>query len=166
MSDNVLRIERQDKIAVLTLNRPDRLNALSPELRQALEQACQDIRHDDDIWSVVLTGEGRGFCSGVDLRAMPPATDDIGSRQERLDMYGWTGRQAMAVYRILDKPVVAAVNGVAAGAGMSLALACDPARRARRSPASKRCSSNAALAPTRACRSSCRASSATAAPAT
>ena len=125
MSENVLRIERQDKIAVLTLNRPDRLNALSPDLRQALEQACQDIRHDDDIWAVVLTGEGRGFCSGVDLRALPPATDDVGSRQERLDVYGWTGRQAMAVYRILDKPIVAAVNGVAAGAGMSLALACD-----------------------------------------
>lgn len=125
MPDNVLRIERQDKIAVLTLNRPDRLNALSPELRQALEQACQDIRHDDDIWAVVLTGEGRGFCSGVDLRALQRAADDLGSRQERLDMYGWTGRQAVAVYRILDKPIVAAVNGVAAGAGMSLALACD-----------------------------------------
>ena len=125
MPDHVLRIERQDKIAILTLNRPDRLNALSPDLRQELEQACQDIRHDDDIWAAVLTGEGRGFCSGVDLRAAPPATDDIGSRQERLDVYGWTGRQAMAVYRTLDKPIVAAVNGVAAGAGMSLALACD-----------------------------------------
>ncbi len=88
MSGHVLRIERQDKIAILTLNRPDRLNALSPELRQELEQACQDIRHDDDIWAVVLTGEGRGFCSGVDLRAAASATDDIGSRQERLDMYG------------------------------------------------------------------------------
>ena len=125
MSDHVLRIERQDKIAILTLDRPDRLNALSPDLRQELEQACQDIRHNDDIWAVVLTGEGRGFCSGVDLRAAPSATDDIGSRQERLDMYGWTGRQALAVYRTLDKPIVAAVNGVAAGAGMSLALACD-----------------------------------------
>ncbi|MCY4515519.1 MAG: enoyl-CoA hydratase/isomerase family protein, partial [Candidatus Tectomicrobia bacterium] len=68
MSDDVLRIERQDKIAILTLNRPERLNALSPELRGELEQACQDIRHDDDTWAVVLTGEGRGFCSGVDLR--------------------------------------------------------------------------------------------------
>ena len=125
MSDDVLRIERQDKIAILTLNRPERLNALSPELRGELEQACQDIRHDDDTWVVVLTGEGRGFCSGVDLRALPPQTDEISSRQERLDMYGWTGRQAMAVYRTLDKPIVAAVNGVAAGAGMSLALACD-----------------------------------------
>ena len=61
MSDHVLRIERQDKIAILTLDRPDRLNALSPDLRQELEQACQDIRHNDDIWAVVLTGEGRGF---------------------------------------------------------------------------------------------------------
>jgi 2-(1,2-epoxy-1,2-dihydrophenyl)acetyl-CoA isomerase len=125
MTDDVLCIERRGRIAILTLNRPDRLNALSVELREALTSACQELRDDDSVWAVVLTGAGRGFCSGVDLRTPRADNETSPSRQERLDVYGWVGRQAMAVYRTLDKPIIAAVNGVAAGAGMSLALACD-----------------------------------------
>jgi 2-(1,2-epoxy-1,2-dihydrophenyl)acetyl-CoA isomerase len=126
MADDVLRMERHERIALLTLNRPDRLNALSVELREALTRVCQELRDDDSVWAVVLTGAGRGFCSGVDLRT-PRADSESSppSRQERLDDYGWVGRQALAVYRTLDKPIIAAVNGVAAGAGMSLALSCD-----------------------------------------
>ena len=70
--DHVLLIERRDKVAILTLNRPDRLNALSPDLREALMQACRELSVDDSVWAVVLTGAGRGFCSGVDLRAERP----------------------------------------------------------------------------------------------
>lgn len=90
-------------------------------------QTCQELRNDDDVWAVVLTGAGRGFCSGVDLRGGGGSGggDRQPSRQQRLDVYGWTGRLAMAIYRTLDKPTIAAVNGVAAGAGMSVALACD-----------------------------------------
>jgi 2-(1,2-epoxy-1,2-dihydrophenyl)acetyl-CoA isomerase len=124
MTENVLLIERRERVAILTLNRPDRLNALSLELREGIMQTCQELRHDDEVWAVVLTGAGRGFCSGVDLRS---AREDGGqpSRQERLDVYGWVGRLSMAIYHTLDKPIIAAVNGVAAGAGMSIALACD-----------------------------------------
>jgi 2-(1,2-epoxy-1,2-dihydrophenyl)acetyl-CoA isomerase len=125
MADDVLRIERRERIAILTLNRPDRLNALSVELSEALTSACQELRDDDNVWAVVLTGAGRGFCSGVDLRTPRADSESSPSRQERLDVYGWVGRQAVAVYRTLDKPIIAAVNGVAAGAGMSLALSCD-----------------------------------------
>ena len=125
MADDVLRIERRERIAILTLNRPDRLNALSVELREALTRACQELRNDDNVWAVILTGAGRGFCSGVDLRTPRADSESSPSRQERLDVYGGVGRQAMAVYRTLDKPIIAAVNGVAAGAGMSLALSCD-----------------------------------------
>ena len=125
MADDVLRIERHERIAIVTLNRPDRLNALSVELREALIRACQELRDDDNVWAVILTGAGRGFCSGVDLRTPRADNESSPSRQERLDVYGWVGRQAMAVYRTLDKPIIAAVNGVAAGAGMSLALSCD-----------------------------------------
>jgi 2-(1,2-epoxy-1,2-dihydrophenyl)acetyl-CoA isomerase len=125
MADEVLHLERRERIAIMTLNRPDSLNALNIELREALVHACQELRDDDAIWAVVLTGAGRGFCSGVDLRAARPDGEHAASREERLDMYGWVGRQAMAVYRTLDKPIIAAVNGVAAGAGMSLALSCD-----------------------------------------
>ncbi len=85
---------------------------------------CRELREDDAVWAVILTGAGRGFCSGVDLRAERPAHEQP-SRQDRLDVYGWVGRLSTAIYRTLDKPIIAAVNGVAAGAGMSIALACD-----------------------------------------
>jgi 2-(1,2-epoxy-1,2-dihydrophenyl)acetyl-CoA isomerase len=119
-----LHIERHDRIAILTMSRPDRLNALNVELRESLIRTCDDLRADDGVWAVVLTGAGRGFCAGVDLRGARDEAEPA-SRQERLDVLGWVGRLATAVYRTLDKPIIAAVNGVAAGAGMSLALACD-----------------------------------------
>jgi 2-(1,2-epoxy-1,2-dihydrophenyl)acetyl-CoA isomerase len=125
MTENPLRIERQERVALVTLNRPERLNALSYELREGIIQACQELRADDSVWAVVFTGAGRGFCAGADLRSAREGGEEHPGRQERLDVYGWVGRLAMAVYRTLDKPAIAAVNGVAAGAGMSLALACD-----------------------------------------
>jgi len=129
MSENPLLIERRERVAILTMNRPDRLNALSRDLQDSIMQTCQDLRNDDDIWAVIFTGAGRGFCSGVDLLGggggTPPRRDTQPSRQQRLDVYGWTGRISTAVYRTIDKPTIAAVNGVAAGAGMSIALACD-----------------------------------------
>jgi 2-(1,2-epoxy-1,2-dihydrophenyl)acetyl-CoA isomerase len=125
MSDSPLLVERQEKVAVLTMNRPESLNALNRALQDAIGDTCEELRNDDSVWAVVLTGAGRGFCSGADLRGGRPEGDDAPSRQERLDVYGWVGRLAMAIYRRLDKPIIAAVNGVAAGAGMSVALACD-----------------------------------------
>jgi len=119
-----LTLERDGQIALVTLNRPEKLNAISRELHLEMMQACEELRDDDEIRAVIWTGEGRGFCSGVDLMANR-AAEEAKSRQERLDEFGWVGRQALTVSRILDKPTIAAVNGVAVGAGMSLALACD-----------------------------------------
>jgi len=124
--EKVLLIEKQDKVAILTLNRTQNLNALDSELKNNLIQMMTDLRRDDSIWAVVLTGNGRGFCSGEDLRSNTPSQNHIAaSREQRLDTMGWVGRLAIAIYRTLDKPIIAAVNGVAAGAGMSMALACD-----------------------------------------
>ena len=115
--------EKSGNVCLLTLNRPDKLNALSADLRDALGAALTQAHDDDSVQAIILTGAGRGFCSGADMSAEPPeaAAPD---QNERLDEFGWVGRKAMSVYR-LDKPVIAAVNGVCAGAGMSLATSCD-----------------------------------------
>ncbi len=131
----VLEMERHDHVALVRFNRPDTLNALSAELQRELHAAIAEVRDDDEIRALVLTGTGRGFSSGADLSGRRRREEGNGeqsarrdpsaqSQNQKLDEMGWVGRQATSVYE-LDKPTIAAVNGVAAGAGMSLALACD-----------------------------------------
>ncbi len=119
----VLELDTDGHTAILTLNRPEKLNALSSDLRDALTNTLDEVRQKDEIRVVIITGAGRGFCSGADLTGPRPDSGQP-AQNDLLDEMGWVGRQAMSVYR-LDKPVIAAVNGVAAGAGMSLALSCD-----------------------------------------
>ncbi len=123
MSD-ALVLERDGHVAVATLNRPEKLNALSGALSADLLEMSRELNADDEVWAVVITGAGRGFCSGVDLGGRRPSEAAPPSHGERMDELGWVGRQALGISGIA-KPTVAAVNGVAAGAGMSLALACD-----------------------------------------
>jgi len=121
--ENII-LEIEEQVAVVTLNRPDKLNAISSELHEEIMQVCRQLGEDDGVRVVIWTGAGRGFCSGVDLTAARQQGEHQ-PRSERIDEYGWVGRQAIEIYRNLNKPTIAAVNGVAAGAGMSLALACD-----------------------------------------
>jgi 2-(1,2-epoxy-1,2-dihydrophenyl)acetyl-CoA isomerase len=117
-----INLESHGHVALATLDRPDKLNALNGALRDDILRLAEDVRSDDEIWVLVITGAGRGFCSGADLTGA--RSEHELSQNERLDEWGWVGRQALALHG-LDKPVIAAVNGVAAGAGMSLALSCD-----------------------------------------
>ena len=109
-------------VRTITLNRPDRLNAVNPRLADELPRAIDDAATDDAVRVVVITGAGRGFCSGLDL-SEPPRLPDTDLRQ-RLDALAWVGRWVLAAVGC-EKPVVAAVNGAAAGAGFGLALAAD-----------------------------------------
>ena len=125
MSYENLLIEKQDHVAVVTLNRPERLNALNKGLQQDLLAVCEEVKADDDTWVVIFTGAGRGFCSGADISGpLPEGARATPPQNQLLDEFRWVGNQAMAVYN-LDKPTIAAMNGVCAGAGMSLALSCD-----------------------------------------
>jgi 2-(1,2-epoxy-1,2-dihydrophenyl)acetyl-CoA isomerase len=121
----ILQLDRHERVALLTLNRPDKLNAFSHELHQEFMSVLEELRADDSVWGLVITGAGRGFCSGADLARTPGSrVDPVPSQNEHLDELKWFGRQALAVAEC-DKPVIAAVNGVAAGLGMALSLACD-----------------------------------------
>jgi 2-(1,2-epoxy-1,2-dihydrophenyl)acetyl-CoA isomerase len=109
-------------VRTITLNRPDRLNAVDPTLADELPAAITEAAADDAVRVVVITGAGRGFCSGLDL-SQPPRLPDA-TRTDRLDPIAWVGRWVLSVVQC-EKPVVAAVNGAAAGAGFGLALAAD-----------------------------------------
>ena len=109
-------------VRTITLDRPERLNAVNTALADALPAAVAEAHADDAVRVVVITGAGRGFCAGLDLA--DPAALDQGSRVGRLEPLAWVGRWVLALRRC-DKPVIAAVNGPAAGAGFGLALAAD-----------------------------------------
>ena len=120
--DSVL-VARDDAVLRLTLNRPARLNALDTEMLGTLRVAFETARDDASIRAVLLTGAGRGFCAGQDLSARAPggglAPIDLGHSLET------AYNPLLRLIRDLPKPVLCAVNGVAAGAGANLALACD-----------------------------------------
>jgi 2-(1,2-epoxy-1,2-dihydrophenyl)acetyl-CoA isomerase len=128
MAESVL-VAGEGGVLRLTLNRPDRLNAFNEDMHMALRAGLERARDDDTVRAVLLTGAGRGFCAGQDLGDRDPrkgtAIPDLGVTLERF--YNPTLR----LIRALEKPVVCAVNGVAAGAGANLALACDIVLAAR-----------------------------------
>jgi len=115
-----LRFEVVDAIATITLDRPDALNALTVPMKTELLRALRLVARDRAIRVVVLTGAGRAFCAGQDLRERhePDAAPLATELRDRFN-------PIIRAMRALDQPIVAAVNGVAAGAGASLALACD-----------------------------------------
>jgi 2-(1,2-epoxy-1,2-dihydrophenyl)acetyl-CoA isomerase len=113
-----VEVSRDGGVLTLTLNRPDVLNAFNGAMHTAFQAGLKEARADD-VRAVVVTGTGRGFCVGQDLTEFQDAPSDIGDRLRE----GY--HKNVVAIRALEKPVIAAVNGPAAGAGLSLAAACD-----------------------------------------
>jgi enoyl-CoA hydratase/carnithine racemase len=117
------RFEVEDGVATVTFDRPERLNALTFEVYADLRDLLAELPHRDDARVLVITGTGRGFCSGGDVRDIIGALQDLGTR-ELLEFTRMTG-SVVGRMRECPLPVIAAVNGVAAGAGAVIALAAD-----------------------------------------
>lgn len=115
MSEGVLLVERRGGVATLTLNRPEQRNALSLELRRALETTLTDLKTDRDIQVVILTGRGPAFCAGLDLKEMGSGFSDGGP----------VPQDPPALLRALPQPVIGAINGVAVTGGLEISLSCD-----------------------------------------
>lgn len=135
MSKNLLTQRVDGKICFLTLNRPDALNALNPDLMRQLAEALAELARNDDVGCVVLSGAGKGFCAGGDLKAISQAAQERASGTEQTARppsslerrVQWVRRSAEAsrLLHEMPKPTIAMINGACAGAGLSLAAACD-----------------------------------------
>lgn len=130
MSEQVLLEERQGGILYLRMNRPDRLNAVNGALMDALLDATQRAADDPDVRCVVLTGEGRGFCAGGDVREGAKAKEGMIEKKhddplQQAAYEHFTRTYTSHLLHTMPKPTIALVRGAAMGAGMSLALACD-----------------------------------------
>ncbi len=120
----LVRYERSGGLATVTLNRPEAMNSLDTPMKEALLAAIRRAAADDDVRCVVLTGNGRAFCVGQDLREHARNIKELSVEEVWSTVERHYAPIALAI-ATMDKPVIAAVNGVAAGAGMSIAMTCD-----------------------------------------
>jgi enoyl-CoA hydratase/carnithine racemase len=120
MSYEALLFEKKDNIAIITLNSPDKMNAISTAMKASIAAASEEVDRDESIKVAILTGAGRGFCAGHDISEMAAGTAKEPTIYDRLS----TANNEASFYK-MQKPVIAAINGACVGAGLALALSCD-----------------------------------------
>ena len=127
MGPEAIIYEKESAVATITLNRPERLNAVGGSMGGELEQALEDANSDDGVRVLIVTGAGEGFCSGADVGGLGP----LGSRNDAAWRLASRSPAAGGIHSFIvpfynfEKPIIGAVNGIAAGGGFSIALACD-----------------------------------------
>ena len=114
-----LLVKKEDNVAILSFNRPKALNALSSEVLQELDKTIDEVAKDEDIYVLVITGEGKAFVAGADISEMRNMTAEEGRS------FGELGSKIFRKIELMEKPVIAAVNGFALGGGCELAMSCD-----------------------------------------
>ena len=119
MAYETLLVERRSQVAYVTLNRPDALNALNTTLRQDLQLFFTDVEYDPDVRVVVITGAGRAFCAGADIKEWKEPGSVVEDREERRRLNFWGAMSRCGC------PIIAAINGFALGGGCELAMCCD-----------------------------------------
>ena len=124
MQLTTVRLEKSESVATVTFNRPEKMNAYNSIMLNELVSVLKDVALDDDIRAVIITGEGRAFCAGADVQDIDALLSLQNELSESQDILKLLNRAVLAV-RQMPKPVVAAVNGVAAGGGANLVQACD-----------------------------------------
>ena len=120
MSYEALLFEKKDGIAIITLNSPDKMNAISTAMKASIAAVTDEVDRDESIKVAILTGAGRGFCAGHDISEMAAGTAKEPTIYDRLS----TANNEASFYK-MQKPVIAAINGACVGAGLALALSCD-----------------------------------------
>ncbi|SHI41366.1 short-chain-enoyl-CoA hydratase [Lutispora thermophila] len=119
MEFKYLTLSKDGNVGILTINRPEALNALNRSVLQELDAALDELANDKDVYVIVLTGEGKAFVAGADIAEMKDMTP------EEAKEFAETGSRVFRKLETIDKPVIAAVNGYALGGGCELAMACD-----------------------------------------